>query len=85
MDAKVTLSFDASVIQAAKKFAKSQNISLSRLTEFLYRQLATDQYQSLEELPIADWVGMVAEGQAEYKTKKRSKSVKESFYESRKK
>jgi len=85
MDAKVTLSFDSSVIQAAKKFAESQNISLSRLTEFLYRQLESKQYQSLEDLPISDWVGMVAEGQAEYKTKKRSKSLKETFYESRKK
>ncbi len=85
MDAKVTLSFDASVIQNAKKFAESQNISLSRLTEFLYRQLEAKQYKSLEDLPISDWVGMVAEGQAEYRTKKRPKSVKESFYESRKK
>ncbi len=84
MDAKVTLSFDASVIQSAKKFAESQNISLSRLTEFLYRQLESKQYKSLEELPISDWVNMVAEGQAEYKTRKSSKSLKETFYESRK-
>jgi hypothetical protein len=85
MDAKVTLSFDASVIQSAKKFAESQNISLSRLTEFLYRQLESKRYQSLEELPVSDWVNMVAEGQAEYKTKGRSRSAKKEFYESRKK
>ena len=85
MDAKVTLSFDAAVIQNAKKFAASQNISLSRLTEFLYRQLESKQYKSLEDLPISDWVNMVAEGQAEYRTKKRSKSLKKTFYESRKK
>lgn len=85
MDAKVTLSFDESVIKSAKKFAESQNISLSRLTEFLYRQLESNRYQSLEELPVADWVNLVAEGQAEYKTKARSKSAKKEFYESRKK
>ena len=85
MDAKITLSFDASVIQSAKKFAESQNISLSRLTEFLYRQLATNQYPNLEELPIADWVSMVAEGKAEYKTKARKTSLKDEFMESRKK
>ena len=35
MDAKITLSFDESVINKAKRFASEQNISLSRLTEFL--------------------------------------------------
>lgn len=84
MDAKVTLSFDADVIEKAKKYAESQNISLSRLTEFLYRQLASTHYKSLEDLPISDWVVMVAEGQAEYKTKKRIKSYKEEFFETRK-
>jgi len=83
MDAKVTLSFDSSVIESAKKFASEHNISLSRLTEFLYRQLASKNYQSLEELPIADWVHQVAEGEIEYK--RSSRSVKDEFFESRKK
>ncbi|MEQ9406039.1 MAG: DUF6364 family protein [Cyclobacteriaceae bacterium] len=85
MDAKVTLSFDSSVISSAKEFAQKNNISLSRLTEFLYRQLASDRYDSLEELPISEWVSMVAEGQAEYKTKRNAKNLKKSYYESRKK
>jgi len=85
MDTKITLSFDAAVIQSAKKFAESQNISLSRLTEFLYRQLGTGQYPNLEELPIADWVSMVADGKATYKTKARKQSLKDEFMESRKK
>ena len=80
MDAKVTLSFDKQVIQSAKAFAESQNISLSRLTEFLYRQITSSQFQSLDELPVSDWVSMVAEGQAEYRTKPR-KISKSDFYE----
>lgn len=85
MDAKVTLSFDAEVIQSAKRFAEKQNISLSRLTEFLYRQLETKQYPNLEELPVSDWVHMVAEGKAEYKNRGRKKPLKDEFMESRKK
>jgi len=85
MDAKVTLSFDASVIQSAKRYAEKQNISLSRLTEFLYRQLESNEYRSLEELPISHWVSMIAEGEAEYKTRGRKKTIKEEYMESRKK
>ena len=85
MDAKITLSFDRDIINKAKNFADSQNISLSRLTEFLYRQITSGTYQNLEELPVADWVMQVAEGKAEYTTKARSrKSMKNDFFGSRK-
>ncbi|MFT7269159.1 MAG: tRNA threonylcarbamoyladenosine modification (KEOPS) complex Cgi121 subunit [Roseivirga sp.] len=80
MDAKVTLSFDQDVIHAAKAFAEKNNISLSRLTEFLLRQITSDQYSSIEDLPIADWISVVAEGEAEYRTKPR-KISKTDFYE----
>lgn len=82
MDAKVTLSFNKEVIESAKEFAEQNNISLSRLTEFLYRQLTSNQYQSINELPIADWVSAVAEGQAEYHAKPR-KLKKSDFYENK--
>ena len=85
MDAKITLSFNADTIDKAKKFAEEQNISLSRLTEFLYRQVTSGHYKSLDELPIADWVHKVAEGEAEYKRKPRSrKSMKDEFLSSKK-
>jgi hypothetical protein len=83
MDTKVTLSFDQEVILKAKDFAEQNNISLSRLTEFLYRRITEKQYGSLEELPISDWVSMVAEGEIEYKKRDRSSSKKE-YFESRK-
>jgi hypothetical protein len=85
MDAKITLSFDEAVIIKAKKFADSQNISLSRLTEFLYSRIVSGHYKSLEELPVSNWVSIVAEGNAEYKTKSRSrKALKTEFLKSRK-
>ena len=41
MDTKITLSFDASVIEKAKLFAEQNNISLSRLTEFLLSKVTS--------------------------------------------
>jgi hypothetical protein len=85
MDAKITLSFDASIINKAKQYASAQNISLSRLTEFLYSRIVSGHYQSLEDLPVSDWVSMIAEGSAEYKTKpRRRKDLKSEFLKSRK-
>ncbi len=85
MDAKLTLSLDRDVINNAKLFAEKNNISLSRLTEFLYRKLAENSYSNLEELPISVWVMMAAEGQAEYKTKsKTSKKLRSEYFDSKK-
>lgn len=77
MDAKVTLHFNKDVIEKAKKFAAENNISLSRLTEFLYRKITTGNYQTLEEFPIAEWVNQVAEGEAVYKHRNRKDSKTE--------
>lgn len=79
MDTKVTLHFDKQVIEHAKDFAKANNISLSRLTEYLYRNITSGNYKTLEELPIADWVNQVAEGKAEYKRRSRHDSKTEYF------
>lgn len=86
MDAKITLSFDEAVIAKAKKYADANHISLSRLTEFLYRKITSGHYQSLEDLPVSDWVSMVAEGKVEYKTSasKSRKALKKEFFESKK-
>lgn len=86
MDNKITLSFDESVILKAKKYAEKNNISLSRLIEFLLKKITTSNYENLEDFPISDWVFQVAEGQAAYQTKaKRSrKAAKEEFFKSKK-
>jgi len=85
MDAKITLSFDKEVIEKAKKFAESQNISLSRMMEFLLRQITNGNFTNLENLPVSDWVNQLAEGEAKYITKAKSRrSLKTEFRNSRK-
>jgi antitoxin component of RelBE/YafQ-DinJ toxin-antitoxin module len=84
MDTKVTLSFDDEVIAKAKKYASDNNISLSRLIEFLLNKVTSDNYRSLEDFPIADWVNQVAEGEVVYQTKRNRKASKKEFFESKK-
>ena len=85
MDAKITLSFNEAVINKAKNYASENNISLSRLIEFLLQKITSSGYQSLEDFPIAEWVHQVAEGEAVYQTKKKSrKGIKAEYYRSKK-
>ncbi len=84
MDTKVTLSFNKDIIEKAKEFAEQNNISLSRLTEYLYAQITSQNYKSLEELPISDWVSEVAEGRAEYRKSESRKNMKDEFFSSKK-
>jgi len=83
MDTKLTLNFDQEIIERAKDFAADNNISLSRLTEFLYKRITSGSYKSLEDFPISDWVNQVAEGEAEYK-RRAPGSVKDEYYASKK-
>ena len=85
MDSKITLSFNETIIAKGKRYAEKKNISLSRLVEFLLQKVTASNYQSLEDFPISDWVNQIAEGEAVYQTKKRTrKESKEAFYSSRK-
>ena len=85
MDAKVTLSFDEGVVNRAKRYADENNISLSRLVEFLLQKTTSSNFNSLEDLPISDWVSIVSEGEAIYQTKKKPrKAVKAEYFSSKK-
>ena len=85
MDAKITLRFDETVIKKAKSYAENNNISLSRLIEFLLSKVTSNSYQSLEDLPISDWVSVVAEGEVEYQTKlKKNADLKAEYFKSKK-
>ena len=85
MDSKITLSFDKEAIAKAKKFANAHHLSLSRLTEFLYRRITSQHFKGLEELPLTEWVSEVAEGETEYYRKSRSrKSLKKEYFPTRK-
>ena len=83
MNSKLTLNFDSEVIEKAKEFASKNNISLSRLTEYIFRNITTHRYKTLDELPISDWVLQVSEGSTEYH-KRSSKQAKKEYYESKK-
>ena len=85
MDAKITLSFDKQIIERAKQYAEAQNISLSRLMEFLLDKITSNQYSSLEDLPVSDWVNAVAEGKAVYVSKAKKRSKLKDEYKNRKK
>lgn len=85
MDAKITLSFEEAVIKAAKQYADNNDISLSRLTEYLFRKITESNYLSIEDLPVSDWVTQVAEGNATYKrTSSTRKSMKEEYFKNKK-
>lgn len=86
MDNKITLSFDENIIHKAKRYADDNNISVSRLIEFLLKKVTSSNYTSLEEFPISDWVQQVAEGEAIYqtKTKKTRQAAKDEFFKSKK-
>jgi hypothetical protein len=84
MDAKITLSFDKKIIEKAKEFAAQQNISLSWLTEYLYAQITSGDYKTLDEMPVADWISILAEGQAEYKKSPSRKQMKSPYFDAKK-
>ena len=77
--------FNKAVIEKAKAYAESQNMSLSRMLEFILDKITTNQYASFEEFPISDWVNTLAEGKSEYITSPKSRSKLKSQYNSRKK
>jgi Family of unknown function (DUF6364) len=83
MDAKLTLSFDKEIIADAKKFAEDKGISVSRLTEYLYRRITTQpkNYTSIDDIPVSDFIWQLNEPYAEYiTTKKSSKAIRAEYY-----
>ncbi len=64
MDTKLTLSFDAAVAAKAKAVAEANDISLSRLVEFMLSKATDKRYGTLDELPVSDRASQVAEGEA---------------------
>lgn len=85
MDAKITLSFNEDVIAKAKRYAEKNNISLSRLVEFLLAKTTASSYNSFEDFPISEWVSQVAEGEAVYQTKRKTRKASKAEYFSSKK
>lgn len=85
MDVKITLSFNAKIIEEAKLLAEELGISLSRFTEIIYRKAIEQGPQSIEQYPVSEWVSMIAEDTPSYTKKpQKRKSLKDEFFESRK-
>ncbi|HRC31811.1 MAG TPA: DUF6364 family protein [Bacteroidia bacterium] len=84
METKLTLRFDSEIIDEIKRFAESKNISVSKLTEYLFTKVTAKNYKSLEDFPIAKWIDELAEPQIKYtKPGKKKKSIHKEFYESK--
>ncbi|QLG45291.1 DUF6364 family protein [Costertonia aggregata] len=54
MDKKLTLSLDKSIIESAKNYAKSNNISLSKLIESYLKTLTKRKRSSTEITPLVE-------------------------------
>ncbi|MAP81545.1 MAG: hypothetical protein CL526_10710 [Aequorivita sp.] len=54
MDKKLTLSLDKSIIESAKNYAKSNNISLSKLIESYLTTLTKQKKNSTEITPLVE-------------------------------
>ncbi len=54
MDKKLTLSLDKSIIESAKNYAKSNNISLSKLIESYLTTLTKQKRSSTEITPLVE-------------------------------
>lgn len=85
MDAKVTLSFNKAVIEKAKQYAEAKNMSLSRMLELILDKITSNQYSSIEDFPISDWVLTLSEGAPEYTSMGKNKGKLKTQYRSRKK
>jgi Family of unknown function (DUF6364) len=87
MDAKLTLSFDEEIIAQAKKFADEKGISLSRLTEYLFKRVTTQpkNYSSIDDIPVADFIWELNEPQSEYIRTPVAKTRKKEYFEAKNK
>lgn len=54
MDKKLTISLNIEVIERAKKYAKDNNISLSRLVENYLQALAVNKTKEIEITPLVE-------------------------------
>lgn len=57
------------------------------ITSFVIREFfgfLSCEYKSLSEMPVADWISILAEGHAEYKKSPSRKQMKSTYFEAKK-
>jgi hypothetical protein len=70
MNKKLTLSLDKSIIESAKDYAKSNNISLSKLIESYLKTLTQRKKKSTEITPLVESLSGVITLDEEFDVKK---------------
>jgi len=69
MDKKLTLSLDKAIIESAKSYAKSNNISLSKLIESYLATLTEEKKNSTEITPLVESLSGVISLNEDYDVK----------------
>jgi hypothetical protein len=82
MEAQLTLHLNEHTLYAAEQLAQRQGMTLDKLTETLLEKAAASQYKSLDDLPIADWVQALGEGEPEYHPLTRQQ-LKDEYFQSK--
>ena len=54
MDTAITLNVDENIVHAIEELAQRKGISVNKLAKFLFEKAAASQYQSIDDLPVAD-------------------------------
>ncbi|MCK4345242.1 MAG: hypothetical protein KAX05_08130 [Bacteroidales bacterium] len=70
MDTKLTIKLDRTIIEKAKKYAKSKNISLSRIIESYLNAITRDEIQNEEISPLVQSLSGIIEIPDEFDFKK---------------
>ena len=70
MDKKLTLSLDQTIIESAKKYAKSNNVSLSKLIESYLATLTKRKQKSPEITPLVKSLSGVISIDGDFDVKK---------------
>ena len=72
MTTKLTLAMDETIVQKAKKYAKKQKVSLSKLVEFYFSSLVSDR---VDEQPSLTPITTELSGMVKVKTSKGDKEL----------
>lgn len=74
MTTKLTLTLDNKIIESAKKYAKKNNISLSKLVEFYFKSLSNESEKNIDNIPP---ITKELSGIAKFKSNKSDKELLE--------
>ena len=85
MTTKLTLTLDYKIIESAKKYAKKNNISLSKLVEFYFKSLANEGENNIDNTPpiTKELAGIAKINETKSDKELLEAALNQSFYESK--